>query len=158
MKTITTKEFADRLDRVWSVKLYRSRYFYHARGAAQDALAGRTHYADPETLRYFHSRILLASPIFDGLFFRIVESCGLDYENTKRGFRAVVFDIFGDAIYRPDLNQCRAKRETAERDCLEWMGSFDPIRHYIEKIHGRAASLNNEAESLLQAIKEETYA
>ena len=155
---MTTQELAARLDRIWAVKLYRSRYFYHSRDAAQDALAGRTHYADPETLRYFHSRILSARPILDGLFFRITESCALDPDNSRRGFRCVIFDIFGEVVYRPNLENCRASRDPAERDCTRWLETFDPVGYYRETLAKRAERMGKDAAALLEVIDSEVTA
>ena len=155
---MTTEELAARLDRSYAAKLYRSRYFYHARDAAQDALTGRTHYADPETLRYFHSRILSAYPILDGLFFRLTESCSLDPDNTRRGFRCVLFDIFGEVVYRPDLESCRASRDPAERDCTRWLETFDPVGYYRETLEKRAERMAKDAAALLEAIDSEVTA
>lgn len=151
---MTHQELAARLDRSYAARLYRSRYFYHPRDAAYDALAGRTHYADPETLRYFHSRILSARPILDGLFYRITESCALDPDNSRRGFRCVVFDIFGEIVYRQELAQCRASRDPAERDCTRWLETFDPVGYYRETLESRAARMNKDAAALLEVIAE----
>lgn len=150
---MTTQELAARLDRSWAVNLYRSRYFHHSLDAAQDALTGRTHYVDTDTLRYFHSRILSAHPIFDGLFYQITESCSLDPDNSRRGFRCVVFDIFGEAVYRPDLESCRASRDPAERDCTKWRDTFDPVSYYRETLAKRAERMGKDAAALLEVIE-----
>jgi hypothetical protein len=156
--TMTTQELAARLDRSYAVRRYRDRYFYNPRDAAQDALIGRTHYVNTDTLRFHHSRILSARPIFDGLFFRITESCSLDPDNTRRGFRCVVFDIFGETVYRPSLEICRASRDPAERDCTRWLETFDPVGYYRETLEKRAARMNKDAAALLEVIDSEVTA
>ena len=98
-----------------------------------------THYADPQTLRFHHSRILSARPAMGGAFFLIVESCALDMHNTQRGFRAVLFDLNGDAVYRPKLDECRRSRDPAMRDYEKWLATFDPIQHYAAALNDRAA-------------------
>lgn len=77
----------------------------HAKTNAQRNLWGRSHYADSDTLRYFHSRILSAHHIKDGQLFYIIESCAADMHNTRRVFRGVVFDLAGQIIYRPSLEE-----------------------------------------------------
>lgn len=67
---------------------------------AQHNLQGRTHYVDDDTLRYFHSRVLSARECTNGLLFAIVTSDAQDANNSKRGFRYVVFDLFGTVIER----------------------------------------------------------
>lgn len=72
---------------------------------AQLNLAGRTHYVDDDTRRYFRSRILSARSTDDGLLYAIVESCSGDHEHKTRIFRHVIFDIFGTVIDRPNMNK-----------------------------------------------------
>ena len=110
-------------------ELYTSRRS-HPASNAQNNLTGRTHYVDPGSLRFHKSRILSAQPILSGAFFLIIESCALDYDNTRRGVRAVLFDLMGKTVYRPSLEECRRTRDQACRDFEAWIGSFDPIAHY----------------------------
>ena len=145
---MNTQELASKINATYAAQLYRSRYFHKSADAAQDALSGRTHYADPETLRYFHSRILSAFPILDGLFFRITESCALNPDNTRRGYRVVLFDLFGTAVYRPDLENCRRTREAAEKDYSAWAETFNPVAHYEQNLAARADKLDREAQAL----------
>ncbi len=73
---------------------------------AQRNLDGRTHYVEDNTLSYHHSRILSARVIADGLYFGIVESVALDMHNRSRGYRHVVFNLFGNVVSRSDLEHC----------------------------------------------------
>ena len=70
---------------------------------AQRNLEGRTHYVDDGTLRFHKARIVYTDVLANGLGFLLVESYAVDPDNRKRAFRGVVFDVFGDTIYRPDL-------------------------------------------------------
>jgi hypothetical protein len=106
---------------------------------AQENLMGRTHYVDPGTLRFHKSRVLSARPAMGGAFFLIVESCALDYNNTQRGFRAVLFDLIGNTMYHPKLEECRRSRDAAMRDYEKWLATFDPIQHYAAALNDRAA-------------------
>ena len=60
---------------------------HDARIDAQRNLAGRSHYCDSDTLRYFHSRILASREIYSGAFFLITESVATDPRNSERGVR-----------------------------------------------------------------------
>lgn len=93
---------------------------------AQRNLSGRTHYVDDDTLRYHHSRILSARVIANGLYFGIVESVALDMHNTSRGYRHVIFNLFGNVVgERPSLDECVKTSKSAykalddERRALE---------------------------------------
>ena len=44
---------------------------YKPKLAAQNALAGKCHYVDDETLKLFNSKVNDAGPILDGLFYFI---------------------------------------------------------------------------------------
>lgn len=92
---------------------------------AQDALSGRTHYVDDSTLRYFHSRIVSSGCICSDTLFYIVESCALDPNNSRRGFRGVVFDVWGTAVYRPSMEESHKNSEAARRAMYAWLDQFD---------------------------------
>lgn len=79
--------------------LYRNESSY-PKNNAQRNLAGRTHYVDDDTLRGFHSRVISARETDGGLLFAIVTSDAKDYQNRARGFRYVIFDLFGTVVER----------------------------------------------------------
>lgn len=79
--------------------LYQNRSSY-PKVNAQENLKGKTHYVDDNTLRGFRSRIISARATDNGLLFAIVTSDSLNYEHTKRGFRFVIFDLFGNVLRR----------------------------------------------------------
>jgi hypothetical protein len=124
--------------------------FDNPTGNAQHNLEGRSHYANPGTLRYHKSRILSARPVSNGAFFLILESCALDYENTRRGARAVLFDLSGHAVYRPSLDECHRTREQASKAFWAWFDTFDESAHYLEAIRKRAEKLAQQAVTLRQ--------
>lgn len=99
---------------------------------AQQNLQGRTHYVDTDTLRWHHSRVLSSATRAWGLLFSITTSNALDMHNTKRGYRCVVFDVFGTVIYRPDLEGAYSTRKAAEnaREKFE----FNLLAHYQKAI------------------------
>lgn len=69
---------------------------------AQRNLVGRTHYVDDDTLRFHKSRVMSARHTDGGLLFAIVTSDAKDSENRSRGFRYVIFDLFGTVIDRSE--------------------------------------------------------
>jgi hypothetical protein len=78
----------------------------------------------------------------------ILESVALDYENTRRGFRAVVFDLAGRTVYRPDLEQCRSTSRAALVDCDRWLNRFDPAAHYADALNERIRQFQREIDAL----------
>lgn len=122
-----------------------------AKARAQDCLAGLTHYVDDPTLRYFHSRIVSSAEYLSGCFFYIVESCALDAGNTRRGFRAVVFDVFGTTVYRPALDETHRTGDAARRAMWAWFDTFDAGAHYAAELERRAVRLARESADLLAA-------
>jgi len=104
---------------------------------AQAALSGRTHYAEPGTLRFHFARITSARRISMGAFFMLVESCAADYENTRRVFRAVCFDIFGTVVYRPDLDESSKSTQAAKDAFYKFWNDFDQTAYYQEELKTR---------------------
>jgi hypothetical protein len=117
---------------------------------AQENLKGRTHYAEEETLRFFHARIVSSAADQNGLFFKMVESIALDYDNNRRGFRVVMFDLFGQVIYRPSIDECTSTKNAA---VLLWMKSekIDPAKYYRAELNYRANRLTDQAAAITEA-------
>jgi hypothetical protein len=110
---------------------------------AQDALSGRTHYCEPATLRWHKARITSARRISMGAFFMLIESCAADYENTRRVFRAVCFDIFGTVVYRPDLDESSTSTQAAAVAFAKFWNEFDEAAYYQEELKSRTARAQN---------------
>jgi hypothetical protein len=120
---------------------------------AQQNLEGRTHYVDDSTLRYFHSRITSAHDCCSGTLFYVIESTALDPDNTSRGFRGVVFDVWGSAIYRPDLQSTFRTSQGASKALYEWLNGFDVPAYYANNLRERAYRLEDEALGLRNAAR-----
>ena len=99
---------------------------------AQRNLAGRTHYVDDDTLRYHKSRVISARHVDGGLLFAIVTSDSKNADGTARGFRYVVFDVFGDVVERNpkavDMEFFRTS-ERATKAMWAFLNGFDAIEH-----------------------------
>lgn len=141
-----TNTLADLLDQT-GVKLYRHESTDATRNAQQN-LQGRTHYADPDTLRWHKARILSSRDIWNGAGFMVVESVSLDWDNTKRGFRFAVFDVFGTVIERADLEHTFGSKDKATKAFWEWLGDFDPFAYYLTALESRARRLEKECTGL----------
>jgi hypothetical protein len=133
-------------------KLYKNEWTI-PKANAQENLHGRTYYVEPSTLRYFNSRILSALPVSNGAFYKIIESLSLDHNNTKRGFRAVLFDIFGTVVYRPDLSECFTSKEKADKGFYWWFETFNEYEHYQQAIDGKLKKLENEEGKLSEILQ-----
>lgn len=133
-------------------KLYKNEWT-NPKANAQENLEGRTHYVDSSTLRYFNSRIVSALPVSNGAFYKIIESLSLDHANTKRGFRAVLFDIFGTVVYRPNLDQCFTSTEKANKGFFWWFETFNEYEHYQQALDGKLKRLENEEDKLSEILQ-----
>lgn len=149
------ENFRNKLGRIASKGLYRNNHYSTAKYEAQENLAGRTHYAEDPTLKYFKARILKAKALNEGLFFLIVESSAADYQGNKRGFRAVLFDVFGTVIYRRALDEMQNTRKTAEVDFWAWFNSFDEVAYYREVLQNLAKRKEGEAAAINNLLNEE---
>ena len=107
---------------------------------------------DPQTLRYHHSRVISARPLFDGALFCIIESAAKDDENTARGFRPVVFDVFGFIVFRPDLNGMATTSAKAEKMLRDWLESFGLAAYYREAIEKEQRENERQAARLAEAL------
>lgn len=133
-------------------RIYQSRYFSRAVDYAQDQLMGRTHYVDPDTLRFHHARVISARTLFDGALFCIIESAAKGYENTARGFRPVVFDVFGSVVFRPDLDEMTTTSAKAEKMLRHWLESFDLAAYYRKAIEHKRRQSQQEAARYAEAL------
>lgn len=153
-------DIAKIINRTGFAQLYDCKSSY-AKNNAQLNLAGRTHFAEDSTLRYFGSRINSARACASGLLFYIVESSFLDYEKTKRGFRYAIFDIFGTSIARLPVDEAFKTSEKAYKAVWEEINSFNVEAHYaktLEEIAVRADRKAQEAREIVSQLTEEALA
>ena len=119
---------------------------------AQRNLAGRTHYVDDDTLRFHKSRVISTRHTDGGLLFAIVTSDALNYENTKRGYRYVIFDVFGTVISRCALEDAWSKRDRCEKAMWTALEAIDAKSHTIEAIAKARASYAVEMDALERIV------
>lgn len=135
------------------MKIYRSES-YDAKRNAQRNLQGVTHYVDDDTLKYFHSRIVYSHEYFNGLLFGMVESCALDPDNRKRGFRGVVFDVSGNVIYRPDHEGTFKTSEKALKAMREFIKGLDIAKVTEEAIQNTESRYSREVADMRKELND----
>lgn len=96
-----------------------------AKRNAQRNLSGRTHYVDDDTLRFHKSRIISTHITDNGLLFSLVEPVAMDIRNTQRGFRYVIFDVFGKVVSRVDIEHCWKSSKAARKAMWAELDSMD---------------------------------
>ncbi len=92
---------------------------------AQRNLMGRTHFVDPDTLRFHKSKVISARHTHNGLLFAIVTSDSLNYENTKRGFSFAIFDLFGHCLERPNVENAFRTSKQATKAMWDAVNAID---------------------------------
>ena len=140
------RDIASKISAAADVELFKEKSA-NPKWSAQQNLQGRTHYVDDSTLKYFGSRIISAYPINDGLFYKIVESVSTNYDNSIRGFRVVVFDLFGTPVFRPSFEECTNTSAAADKYYGKTF-DIDPIKHYRAELKLRVTRLQNKAQAM----------
>ena len=120
---------------------------------AQCNLQGRTHYVDDATLRYHKARIIDASVHAQGLLFLLVESVARDSENTRRGFRFVIFDLFGFILARPDLENTFRTVTQARKALGITLAGIDAKAHTLAVIGEAEIARAREMEELRARVE-----
>lgn len=144
------KELANQIAQAYDQTLYHSKFLRTPRNNAQVMLGGRTHYVDDNTLHFFNARITSAQPSTFGLFYRITESLSLP--TGGRGFRTVLFDLGGQVVYRPTLEEMQTTTNKAEKAFYKWFETFDIQTYYRDQIRERIILTNRQANRLEDAL------
>jgi hypothetical protein len=119
---------------------------------AQLNLAGKTHYVDSDTLRFHKSRILETHITDNGLLFALIESCAADMDNTKRIFRPVIFDLLGNVISRPTLENSFNTRKQANKALWGAISAIDAKKATLEAIERAKRNHIYEMEQLTNLV------
>lgn len=119
-----------------SLNLYETKSYQSAKLNAQLNLESRSHYVDDNTLRFHHARILESRDHDNGLLFSLIESCAMDMRNTNRTFRYVIFDLFGNVIARPNLQEGFATSLKARKAMYEVLNGLNAEQVTNEGFNG----------------------
>lgn len=120
---------------------------------AQRNLEGRTHYVDDDSLRFHKSSIIATTATDSGLLFALVESYAVDYQNTRRAYRPVVFDIFGTVLSRVDLENGYKTAKAARKAMWEALNAIDAKAHTLEAINKAERAYAEECERMRVKVR-----
>jgi len=132
------------------VRLYTCKSSYPEYDAPLN-LMGRTHYVDPETLKGFGARILNAGCAAGGLLYWLVESVKSRPDAGAYTRRAVIFDVFGEVVNERDTWHKDTRKAVAE--ALEFVRTFDAVKHTGDKLAARAKRDIETAKKTLAALR-----
>ena len=82
---------------------------------------------------------------------------GKESYGGKRGFRTVLFDINGQTVYRPSLEELESTSTKAQKTFYAWFESFNAETYYSEQIKEKIIKTNRQAnylEECLNALNE----
>ena len=133
------------------MRLY-TEYSSNPKYNAQHNLGHITHYVDDQNLRFHKSRILSTHIIDKGMLFALVESVATDPNNRRRGFRPVVFNVFGSIVSRVSLEDCYSSRKAAEKALWEIVNNMDAKAETLAAIQRRADSCVKDYEDFAEKV------
>lgn len=119
---------------------------------AQRNLAGRTHYVDDDTLRWHKSKVLSTYITDHGLLFAIITSDALDMNNTKRGYRYAIFDVFGNVVARPNLEDSFKSKEPCRKAMWAALNSINARDITLKAIESARRNYNSELDLLTSTV------
>lgn len=117
---------------------------------AQRNLEGKTYFVSPDNLKFHKSRVLSSARLAGGLLLKLVTSDSLNWENTKRGARVHLFDVFGTHVWGVDLENASKDRKGAEK-VFDAAPDFDVAAHYKQALSERVTRLSREVKDLTSA-------
>jgi len=117
---------------------------------AERNLHGRTHFADPQTRKFFKSRILDASVSHDGLVYWLIEANRSKPYESEKNKRFVAFDVFGTQLF--DGDSWHKTSKAAFKEGSEWLASFDAIAHTEAALRAKAARDAENAQATFNAL------
>lgn len=125
---------------------------------AQRNLEGRSHYVDDSTMKAFVSRIHTANVMDDGLTFGIVESLQKTANPDEgRVFRPVIFDVFGNVIYRPDLEESFDTQKQAMSEFWKQADEIDPVKTTLDGAKQKQEAMQKELDKFDELIEDLTH-
>lgn len=121
---------------------------------AQRNLMTRSHYVDPDTLRFHKLRVLSSHVVDNGLLFAIVTSNAADYQNTRRTFRYVIFNIFGTIIDRQDIDKGYSSRKQATQHMWAALSCIDAKADTLAEIAREAQKMTDHLRDLAHKTRD----
>ena len=130
---------------------------YKPKYSAQDALRGKCHYVDDETLRFFNAKVNDAGPIVEGLFYFVRESKDTSFDGDCREHDIVYFDVFGSVVEEMrqksvDAVTCSNAYELSMAP--QRLFDLDVVEYYQTRLAEKKKQLENEIKNFGKAIKE----
>lgn len=122
---------------------------------AQRNLEGRTHYVDDSTLKSFVAKIHAVYVMDEGLILGLVESLQAGPNpDMGRVYRPVFFDLFGNTLYRPSIEESFKSLKQAQTEFWKQAEEIDAVDATIEGLKAKRDSLQKEAEDLNAIVEE----
>jgi hypothetical protein len=143
------------LNAAGTARPFRCESSYQDSDAAMN-LRGRTHYLDPDTVKYFKSRVNNSGRAQNDLLYWIVESVNSRPCHGGLNKRFVCFDVFGSVVNdRPGVSDAGWHRtsEQAAREGREFLASFDAVAHTAETLAANARRDIDAARRTLAALR-----
>jgi hypothetical protein len=120
----------------------------NSRHEAHRNLQGRTHYVDPETLKFHKARVISTHLSKDSLLFAIVETCAGDWQNRTRICRSVIFDVFGNVVERVE----HAGPADARKYLEAILEGFDAYQHTLSLLRNQVEERLKDAAHILECL------
>jgi hypothetical protein len=112
---------------------------------AQRNLQGKTHYVDDSTMRGFVGKIHSVHILEDGLILGLVESIQAGpNEESGRVYRPVFFDVFGNVVMRPDIEDSFKTLKQAQAAFWRMADDIDTIPLTLKGIETKKDVIENE--------------
>lgn len=124
---------------------------YDAKRDAQVNLTGRTHYVDPDTLKYHNSKILKCVISDNGLLLSIIESYA-SYDG-KRLFRPVIFDVMGNTIDRVSGSDGFKTKKQAEAALWESLEKINAVEHTKQALQRELDWVQNSVDRMMGELE-----
>jgi len=109
---------------------------YHDDDAVRN-LDGKTHYVDPDTMRFFKAKTLFAQHL-NNLFYIIEQSQASDFENSSRVRRVSVFNTFGECVEQSeDFTSANYSRKSYNELCAKYLNPRFAIREAKKSLNAQ---------------------
>lgn len=150
-KEITSELLAAKLSDA-NIYLFRERSGFPL-SQAQRNLDTRTTYVEDSSLKVFDAKIHSCEVLDNGLILGIIESVkqGAD---AARVFRPVFFDVFGNVIARPDVDESFPNQKQAQGSFWAMANEIEAVEATLKGIREKQKYLQNEIDKLDDLLKE----